>query len=83
MRVNFLEVIYKQPLRGIGSPQGRDYVVLNICNNLNLKSIVAQQPETPVVFKLSMHQNGLSQAASESDLLSRLITLLYLYLANL
>lgn len=83
MPENFLKVIYKQPSPETGSPWGRDYVVQNMCNNFNLKSIVAQQSETPVVFKLYVHWNGLSQAASESKLLSRLIKLFYYNLATL
>lgn len=55
MPENFLKVIYKQPAPETRSPWGRDYVVQNICNNFNLKSIVAQHPETPVVFKLSVY----------------------------
>jgi len=77
MPENILEVIYRQPSPETGSPWGRDCVVQNICNNFNLKSIGAQWSETPVVFKLFVHWNGLSQAASGSDLLSRLINLFY------
>lgn len=62
---------------------GRDYVVQNICIDFKLKSIVAQQSETPVVFKLCVHWNGLLQAASEGHFLFRLIEVFYCNLETL